>query len=363
MMSDDDIETVKKSLKRKKSHVIPSRDLLSSSSTLLNLATSGRTVGCYAKGHYYWFVGDSQSGKTWLALAALAEASINPEFDEYRLIHDNSEHGALMSIKKYFGPKVAARLEPPNGDKENPEYSETLEQFYDYMDDAAKDGRPFIYILDSMDAIDAKEDQDTYEQNKKQRRKGKEASGTYGTAKAKLNSTSLRRVTAALRKSKSILIIISQTRKNIGFGAQYNPDTVAGGKALMFYCTLKISTKVLEKIKRTVKGKKRAIGIQSKVRVEKNRIQGKDRTIAVPIYYSVGVDDIGSCIDYLIDEKHWKGTEERVNAPEFDYSGSKDGLVSKIEEEELERELKAIVSEVWNDIEKACEVKRKPKYT
>jgi hypothetical protein len=361
-MSDNDMKTIEKSLKRKKKHVIPIKDLLSSSSTLLNLATSGRTAGCYAKGHYYWFVGDSQSGKTWLALAALAEASINPEFDNYRLIHDNCEHGALMSIRKFFGPRVAKRLEPPNGDRNNPEHSETLEQFYDNIDDAAKDGRPFIYILDSMDSIDAKEDQESFDENKKKRRKGKEVSRSYGTAKAKLNSTNLRRVTSALRKSKSILIIISQVRQNIGFGAQFAPDTVAGGKALMFYCTLKISTKVLMKIKRVVKGKKRAIGIISKVRVEKNRIQGKDRTIGVPIYYTAGVDDIGSCIDYLIEEKHWKGTAERVEAPEFDYKGSKDGLIHKIENEELESELKAVVSECWQGIEEACEVKRKSRY-
>ena len=358
-----DVETAEKSLKRKKKHVIPARDLLSSGSTLLNLATSGRTVGCYAKSHYYWFVGGSQAGKTWLALSALAEASINPNFDEYRLIHDNAEHGALMDIKKFFGPKVAARLEPPNGDREDPKYSESLEEFYDFMDDANKDGRPFIYILDSMDAIDAKEDQELFDENKKKRRKGKEVGASYGTSKAKLNSTHLRRVTSGLRRSKSILIIISQIRQNIGFGSQFNPDVVAGGKALMFYCTLKISTKVKEKIKKKIRGKMRTLGTLSKVRVEKNRIQGKDRTIEIPIYNSVGVDDIGSCIDYLIDEKHWKGTEETVVAKEFDYSGSKDGLITKIEEEELESELKAIVSDTWDSIEKACEIKRKSRYT
>lgn len=359
----NDIEKALTRKKRKKTHVIPANELLSSSSTLLNLACSGRTVGSYAMSHFIWFVGDSVSGKTWLALAALAEASINENFDDYLLIHDNSEHGALMNIRKYFGAKVAKRILPPNLDRENPEYSRTVEDMYDYLDDLNESGKKYIFIEDSMDVLDAREDDEKFSEDKKNRRKGREVGGSYGTAKAKANSTHLRRVVAGLQKNKSILIIISQTRKNIGFGAQFQPDTVGGGKALMFYCTLKIITKVKGKIKRVVRGKKRAIGIISLVRVEKNRIQGKDRTVEIPIYYSVGVDDIGSCIDYLIGEKHWKGTAERVTAPEFDdYSGSKEGLIHKIEEEELESELKAIVAETWNEIEEACKVTRKSRY-
>lgn len=350
-----DNQVIEKALARKKrKHVIPTADLLSSGSTLLNLAASGRVAGCYAKGHYYWFVGDSESGKTWLALVALAEACINKEFDDYRIIYNNAEHGALMSIKRYFGYRVAQRLEHRQ--------SESVEDFYYDVDDANEDGRPFIYILDSMDSIDATEDQAKFKKDKSKKKREQEAGGSYGTAKAKLNSTHLRRVVAGLRRTKSILIVISQVRQNIGFGSQYQPDTIAGGKALKFYCTLKIATKVREKIKRVVRKKKRTIGILSRVRIEKNRISGRDRTIEIPIYYTSGADDIGSCIDFLIEEGHWKGKEASVIAPEFDYDGSKEGLIHKIEEQEDERQLKAIVAEVWADIEKQCEVKRKNKY-
>ena len=341
------------------------KDGLSSSSTLLNLAATGRLNCCFYKGHYYWFVGDSESGKSWLALASLAEASINPEFDDYRLIYDNSEHGALMNIERYFGKRVADRLEPPRGTREEPIYSKTVEDMYYALQDLFEVGEPFIFIEDSMDVLDTKADQKKF---KKQMRAKTESDNKAGElqvgAKAALNSAYLRRVVDGCNKTKSIVIIISQTRDRLGFGAKFDPKTVAGGRALKFYATMSIWTSIREKIKRTVRGKKRAIGIMSKVQTKKNRHQGKDRTIYVPIHYSSGVDDIGSLISYLVDEKHWKGTEENVTAPEFDYKGSREGLVQQIESEgaSAEYEIKQIVKEVWNEIEAACEVQRKSRY-
>lgn len=359
----EDQEVIEKALARKKKkHVIPAKDFLSSGSTLLNLAATGRTKCCYAKGHYYWFVGDSESGKTWLALVALAEASINPEFDDYRLIYDNSEHGALMNIERYFGKRVADRLEPPRGTREDPEYSRTVEDMYDSLSYLFEDGRPFIFIEDSMDVLETRADIAKQKKQRSAREKGVKEKGTYGTSKASINSSYLRSVVSGCRKTGSIVNIISQTREKIGFGAQYDPLTTAGGRALKFYATLNIWTSIAEKIKRTVKGKKRQLGIMCKVRIKKNRVQGKDRTIMVPIYHSSGVDDVGSCIDYLIDEKYWKGTEETVKAPDFEYSGSKDGLIEKIEEEDLESDLRTLVMERWNEIEEACKVQRKNRY-
>jgi hypothetical protein len=76
----------------------------------------------------------------------------------------------------------------------------------------------------------------------------------------------------------------------------------------------------------------------------------------------LGVDDIGSLVDYLIDEGHWKGTANTVKAPEFDYNGSKEKLIRKIEDEDSEKELKNIVKSVWHEIEAASQVTRKKRY-
>lgn len=385
MSDDNDVEAIEAALSSVKKHVIKAKDLLSSGSTMLNLAATGRPNGCFAKGHYYWIVGDSDSGKTFLTLTCLAEACINPNFDDYDIIFDNGEDGALMDIERFFGPRLVERIRPPAGTKNNPKYSATIEELYYNFDDAVKRGKPFIYLQDSIDALDTKDDEEKFEQQKRAYRSGKKGkaaasedgeeggeaktTGTYGTAKAKLNSRLIKRVIRGCRDLKSIAMFISQTRDNIGFGARFNPSTVSGGKALKFYATLQIWTSPLGKIRKDIRGKKRQLGIVAKVQLRKNRITGRDRTVQVPIYHSVGIDDIGGMVDYLVDEKHWGGKFAQgqsvcntVEATEFDYAGPREKLVRKIQEEERESELKTLVKETWNDIEEACKVQRKSKY-
>ena len=122
----------------------PDKDLLHTGSTMLNLMLSGRPDGGYVRGRYFYFVGDSSSGKTWFTLAALAEAANNPAFDDYRLIYDDVEGGALMDKERYFGNKLAQRIEAPSGTRDNPEHSDTVESFYFNLDDAFKRREPFI---------------------------------------------------------------------------------------------------------------------------------------------------------------------------------------------------------------------------
>jgi hypothetical protein len=90
------------------------------------LSCSGNAKGGFAKGKYHFIVGDSASGKTWLSLTCLAEAAMNPEFENYRFIYDNVEDGALMDIERFFGSKVAERIESPAIDEDGlPDYSST----------------------------------------------------------------------------------------------------------------------------------------------------------------------------------------------------------------------------------------------
>ena len=140
---------IKKALLRKrKKEILTAKDFLSTGSTLLNLACTGFPDRGFVKGRYYFIVGDSISGKTFLSLTCLAEASINPNFDKYRFIYDNAEDGALMDIEKFFGEKVYERMVAPSNN-----YSQSIEDFYYHVDDAIRLGQPFIYILDSMDAL------------------------------------------------------------------------------------------------------------------------------------------------------------------------------------------------------------------
>jgi RecA/RadA recombinase len=349
---------------------VKNADMLSTGSTLLNLALTNKFFGGFAKGKYFWVVGDSSSGKTFFCLTCLAEASINKNFANYDFYYDNNEDGALMDIAKYFGEAAAQRMRAPAKDDEgNPTCSRTDREFYYNLDNASKRAvarnRPFIYILDSENGLSSESEIEKFEEQKAAHEKGKESAGSYGDGKAKTHSTNLRRAVADLKKTGSILIVLSQTRDNLGFG--FETKKASGGRALKFYATAEIWTSVKEKIKKKVKGKDRTIGILSEVRIKKNRFTGKDRTVFIPIYHSFGFDDVGANIDYLIEEKHWKrseGDDEGTNylAKEFKVTGSRDSLVAYVEENNLETELQGIVAEVWQTIEAACVVPRKPRY-
>lgn len=364
MDEDDDIDEVKRLLlAKKKKQVIKTQDLLSTGSTILNLAATGRKEGGFVKGLYHFIVGDSSSGKSWLSLTCLAEAARNPAFDRYEFIHDNAENGALMDLGRYFGGRVKERLRPPKGTMEEPQYSTTIEEFYFNLHTWLNRG-PCIYILDSMDALEAEADQEKFEKQKKVHEgKKKEEAGSYGTAKAKANSAGLRMAINKLRKTGSILIIISQTRDKIGFGAMFSPKTRGGGRALRFFNRLEMWTSVREKLWKKVLDKERHIGTKIKVEIVKNHLTGWEGEFFLLFYNSYGIDDISSCIDYLVDEGKWSDEKGVLKAPEFAFSGRRKDLITQIEEDDdlLER-LRRLVEEVWNEIVERSKVKRKLRY-
>lgn len=361
-----DIEEIKEALQQRsiKSPIKP-EDLLSTGSTLLNLACSGKPFGGFAKGKYYFVVGDSSSGKTWLTLTCMAEASINKNFAGYDFYYDNVEDGALMDIAFYFGEATQKRMRAPSKDEEKqPVYSSTVESFYYHLDSAiarakAK-GRAFIYVLDSQDALTSEAANEKFGEQKEAFQKGKDSAGSYGDGKAKYHSENIRRALVGIRETGSILIIIGQTRDNLGMG--FEKKTRSGGRSLRFYATLEMWSSVKEKIKKTVKGKPRTIGILAEIAIKKNRFTGKDRTVRIPIYHSHGIDDVGSCVDYLVEEGHWGQRKGSIVAKDVDFEGSREALIRHIEENDLQRDVAELVGEVWAGIEAACAVPRKPKY-
>lgn len=356
------IRKEKKEKKKEKPKNISSQ-YLSSGSTLLNLACTNNPFGAFPKGKYIFFVGDSTSGKTFLAMTCFAEALQNEKFKDYRLIYDNVEDGCMIDLEKLFTRQVAERVQPPKtNDDGSPIYSYTVEEFYYNVDDAIKEGAPFIYILDSMDGLSSEAEGGKFEEHKQAYLKGKEAKGSYGDGKAKKNSEGLRKVMKGLRDSNSILIVICQTRDNIasfGFG---DGKTRSGGHALRFYSTLEIWTSLMGKIKKSVKGKDRNIGIKAKVKVKKNRITGQLHESTIDIYPFYGIDDIGGCIDYLISEGRWKKSGQTIKADDFNLSYTKDKLINYIEENGLYRKLQSIVGECWNEIVDASKLPRRKKY-
>lgn len=357
-------KALKKALSvKRETGVLSLEGALSTGSTLLNLACTEKPDCGFLKGGYYYLVGDSQSGKTWTSLSCFAEACRNPAYKDYRLIFDDVEGGALMDIPFYFGEKVAKRIEPPKVVKGVAVNSDTVESFYYGMEDLFKDGRPFIYVLDSQDSLTSEFSSKKFAKRKAAAESGEDATGSYGDGKAKYHSENLRHVISGLRKTKSILIIIGQTRDNLGMG--FEQKTRSGGRALRFYANLEIWTSVAGKIKKTVRGKERTLGIRCLAEVKKNRVTGKvgkDRSVQIPIYYGLGIDDVGSCVDFLASEQHWQREDKIIDAHDILFKGSREKVIHFIEEEGLEEKVMGITAQVWNQIEQECMPNRKRRY-
>lgn len=351
---------------------------LSTGSTLLNLACTGHPNLGFLKGGYYYLVGDSTSGKTWLTLTCFAEACRNKSFQDYELIFDDVEGGALMDIEHYFGKAVARKMRAPATDKHGrPVFSTTIETFYYHISDVIAAGKPFIYVLDSQDALDSMAAAKKFKKQKNASEEGEEAAGSYGDGKAKYHSEKLRHVLAGVKKLKSILIIIGQTRENPAAMGYADKKTRSGGKALRFYATLEIWTSVAQKIKKRVRGVARTVGANCIAEVRKNRVigkVGKDRAVTIPIYYGLGIDDVGSCVDFLIQNEAWrkvKKDKEASNgersptvydAKELLIKGTRGSLIGQIEEDDLEDKVRQLTAKLWQEIEEECEPHRKRRY-
>lgn len=343
---------------------IPDTDLLKTGSTVLDLAISGRRAGGFAKGKYFWIVGDSSSGKTFLTLTCLAEASIDPNFADYRFIYDNGEDGALMDMTHFFGHGMAERLEAPATADGEPVYSDTIEDFYYHLDDAFNEGRPFVYVLDSMDALDSTYSAKKFDEAKTASRKGTKAKGDYGDGKAKINSTRIRHVVRQLRATGSILIVLSQTRDKLDASMFEEQQTHAGGRALKFYATVQLWSSVGKRIKKTVNDREVVVGVTCRVKTKKNRLTGRERMVEFPIYYATGIDDIGGMIDFLTTWKVWPKTGGRVDATKHfdDVKLRRADLITWVEENDARTELEDICEAAWAGIEAKLTTERKSKY-
>jgi len=345
---------------------------LSSGSALLNLACTDTPWGAFIPGRYYLLVGSSSAGKTWMMLSIAAESTLHDKFKDYRIVLDETEEGNNIDVGFYFGKNVSSKIRAPKYDEEdNPVYSTTIEEFYDNinreLDKAEEHGYGLIYMLDSMDALTSAAEIKKTDEQREAREKGRETTGSMGDGKAKVNSQNLRRVCSRLNKTGSMLFIICQERDNIG--SMVASKTFSGGNALLFYATLQIWLTHKQEIKATIKGHTRTLGNISKIAIKKNRLTGqRHRDLELPFYHSFGIDDTGSLIDWLVEEKHWSGGAKetaKIQATEFDVELNKEQLARHIESlPHGRKKLYKIVYDVWKEIKQDIEDKvvRKPRY-
>lgn len=333
-------------------------------STMLNLALSDDPFGGYMRGTIVNIVGDKKSGKSILCHTGLATAAIDPALAKYQLVNDDIESASSFDVEYMFGQALVDRMMAPHLDEDDfPIASETIQD----LDAGVHDwfspiDSPAIYVADSFDGLTSDEELERQVKATKAKKKGRKVAGTYALETTKGLSALLRKMKVKVRDQNGLLIIVSQVRENmdaIAFGKKYRRN---GGRALGHWCSQEMWLYGIGAIMRDRKGKKHEIGNKVKVKVEKNRATGKRRTIEFDIFYDYGIDDIGSCVDFMLENEFWKKGKSGINAVGLGRAKDRANLCKRIEDNQREKKLGELCGEAWGKIEEDLRLNRKRRF-
>jgi len=293
--------------------------VISSGSLALDIASG---VGGFPRGRVIEIFGPESSGKTTLALSAIAQAQKAGGTAAFI----DAEHALDISYAQKLGVKIEDLLvsQPDTG-----------EQALEIAEALVRSGAIDVVTIDSVAALVPKA----------------EIEGDMGDSlpglQARLMSQALRKLSAAIAKSLTTVIFINQIRMKIGvmFGS---PETTTGGNALKFYSSMRLDIRRIENIKEN----QETVGGRVRVKVVKNKVAPPFKQAEFDIFFNEGISRAGEIVDLAVE----KGIIEKSGAW-YSYGGTRIGQGRENAKEFLKNNNDVAV-EIEKKLIESCNIRR-----